>query len=385
MRVAVITRYFPTSFHPWAGHSAYQTLKFLVTHCEVKVFYPESQYPGVLTPRSRTHTALDQSYEPGGVPVEYIPYSAVPVISRPLNGWTAARRLLPKVRAFKPDVILNYVVYPDGFAAVRIGAALKVPVVLTSIGTDLNVIPDPLCGVLTRRALRESDFLVTVSGALRQTALGMGASAERSRAILNGCDTSVFYPQDRRGARRQLQIEEEGEAVVYVGRLDLAKGLRELIDALVQVRAQRPQMRCYLVGDGADGPGLVEQVAQYGVQDWIRFVDPCSTEKVALWMAAADLVTLPSYREGCPNVVLEALAAGRPLVASDVGGIPELMDDSCGKMVPAKDARALAKALCEVLERKWDAAEISAKHSRSWSDVSDDVEQVLKQVLAARR
>jgi teichuronic acid biosynthesis glycosyltransferase TuaC len=384
MRVAVITRYFPTSFHPWAGHSAYQTLRFLAQQCEVKVFYPESQYPAMLTPRSRTHPALDQSYEPGGVPVEYIPYPAIPVLSRPLNGWTAAGRLLPKVRAFRPDVILNYVVYPDGFAAVRIGAALNVPVVLTAIGTDLNVIPDPLCGILTRRALRESDFLVTVSGALRKTALTMGADAERSRAILNGCDTSVFYPRDREEARRKLQIEEVGEAVVYVGRLDLAKGLRELIDAAVQVKVQRPQMRCYLVGDGADGPGLVEQVVKHGAADWIKFVDPCPTDEVAEWMAAADLVTLPSYREGCPNVVLEALAVGRPLVASDVGGIPELMDDSCGRMVPAKDTEALAMALNEVLDLKWDAGAISSKHSRSWSDVSNDVELVLEQVFEAR-
>ncbi len=384
MRVAVITRYFPTSFHPWAGHSAYQTLRFLAQHCDVKVFYPESQYPAVMTPKSRTHPALDKNYEPVGVPVEYIPYPAIPVISRPLNGWTAARRLLPKVRAFQPDVILNYVVYPDGFAAVKIGAALKVPVVLTAIGTDLNVIPDPLCGMLTRRTLREADFLVTVSGALRKTGLAMGASVERSRAILNGCDTSVFYPQDRNEARKKLQIEETGEAVVYVGRLDLAKGLRELIDAVVQVKTQRPQMRCYLVGDGADGPGLMDQVTGYGAGDWIKFVEPCPTDKVAVWMTAADVVTLPSYREGCPNVVLEALAAGRPMVASDVGGIPELMDDSCGLMVPAKDAGALAVALSKVLEKHWDAAEISSRHSRSWSNVSDDVEQVLKQVLAAR-
>jgi teichuronic acid biosynthesis glycosyltransferase TuaC len=384
MRVAVITRYFPTSFHPWAGHSAYQTLRFLAQHGEVKVFYPESQYPAILTPRSRTHPALDQSYEPGGVPVEYIPYPAVPVLTRPLNGWTAARRLLPKVREFRPDVILNYVVYPDGFAAVQIGAALNVPVVLTAIGTDLNVIPDPLCGMLTRRTLHEADFLVTVSGALRKTALSMGAWAERSKAILNGCDTSVFYPQDLSKARRKLGIEEEGEAVVYVGRLDLAKGLRELVEAATIAKAKHPQMRCYLVGDGADRPGLVAQVAKQGAEDWIKFVDPCPTDQVATWMAAADLVTLPSYREGCPNVVLEALAAGRPMVATNIGGIPELMDESCGLMVPAKDTTRLAKALSEVLARDWNASEISSRHSRSWSNVSDDVQKVLENVIAAR-
>jgi teichuronic acid biosynthesis glycosyltransferase TuaC len=96
-------------------------------------------------------------------------------------------------------------------------------------------------------------------------------------------------------------------------------------------------------------------------------------------------VTLPSYREGCPNVVIEALASGRPVVASNVGGIPELMDARSGRLVPAMDAKALKVALDEVLAETWDAAEISGRHSRSWSDVADAVEEVLEKVLSARR
>ena len=101
-------------------------------------------------------------------------------------------------------------------------------------------------------------------------------------------------------------------------------------------------------------------------------------------MAAADLVTLPSYREGCPNVVIEALAAGRPVVASNVGGIPELMDENSGRMVPATDAAALAGALEEVLGKSWSPEAISGRHSRSWPEVADDVQRILEGVLAGR-
>jgi len=90
-------------------------------------------------------------------------------------------------------------------------------------------------------------------------------------------------------------------------------------------------------------------------------------------MAAADLVTLPSYMEGCPNVVLEALACGRPVVATNVGGIPEIMSDQCGHLVPPRDPGALALALAAVLDRTWDAAAISAQGSRSWSAVADEL------------
>jgi teichuronic acid biosynthesis glycosyltransferase TuaC len=381
MRVAVITRYFPCSHEPWAGHSAHETLRFLTKQCELKVFYPETRYPKFLTPQSRTDRSLDVNYRPGDVDVEYIFYPALPVVTRPLNGWSAARSVLPAVRAFKPDILLNYIVYPDGFAALRLSRELKVPVVVTAIGSDLNRIPDSFCGMLTRRVLREAGAVITVSGDLRKTALRLGASPEKSHAILNGCDTSIFHPRDRAEARRQLQMDPDGEVILFVGRLDVAKGLRELIEAVARLRASRPSLRCYLVGDGHDRKVVLEDIAKFGAERWITIVPPCTTDQVALWMAAADLVTLPSYREGCPNVVIEALATGRPVVASNVGGIPELMDESSGIMVRAMDATALTRALEEVLERSWSPEAISSRHSRNWSDVSDDVQRILEGVL----
>jgi teichuronic acid biosynthesis glycosyltransferase TuaC len=99
-------------------------------------------------------------------------------------------------------------------------------------------------------------------------------------------------------------------------------------------------------------------------------------------MAAADVVTLPSYMEGCPNVVLEALACGRPVVATNVGGIPEIMTDACGRLVPPRDSAALAHALASVLDTSWDAAAISAHWSRSWNTVAAELRDVLESVAS---
>ena len=382
-RVAVITHYFPSSCERWAGHSAYQTLRILAGRMEVKVFYPEVGYPKALTPKTNLGAA-DPAWEPGGVGVEYIRYGALPVISRPVNGWSAARALYPRVRAFGPDVILNYVIYPDGLAALEVGRRLGVPVAVTSIGSDLNRISDPICGALTRRVLREADAVITVSGDLLQTARRMGADAGRSRAIVNGCDTGVFRPRDRRTSREQLGIGLEGPVVVYVGRLDVRKGLRELVEAAVMLRRSAGDLRCYLVGYGPDKGVLEEAIARHGAAEWLRLMPAAATEGVAQWMGAADVVTLPSYMEGCPNVVLEALAAGRPVVATRVGGIPEMLDEASGALVPAMDAGALAGALGEVLGRRWDGAEIAARNSRSWADVADDVEGVLRGLVKGR-
>ena len=371
MKIALLTQYWPSSAQPWAGHSAYQTVRVLAERHDVRAFYPESRYPRLLTPRSRTHGALDPEWQPAGVRTEYIPYTTLPWIGRPLNGWSIARRLLPRIRAWKPDVVLSYVVYPDGYAAVRVAQHVGVPAVLTAIGSDLNRIPGRLVARHTRRALRDAAFTTTVSHDLGRTAVELGAPAQRTVAILNGCDTSVFHPRDRREARSRLGIPLEQNAIVYVGRLDIRKGLRELVEASAQVR----EAQVYLVGDGPDKPVLLQLIEQHNTP--VRFVPAVQTDGVAEWMGAADLVTLPSYKEGCPNVVIEALASGRPVVATDVGGIPELMDDASGRLVPPQDIQALADALQEVLAREWNANELASRHTRSWRDVADDLEQVL--------
>ena len=94
--------------------------------------------------------------------------------------------------------------------------------------------------------------------------------------------------------------------------------------------------------------------------DYVHALPGCPSDEVAVWMAAADVVTLPSYMEGCPNVILEALACGRPVVATHVGGIPEIMDDECGLLVPPREPAALAQALASVLDTTWDSAAISS-------------------------
>lgn len=381
LRVAVITNYFPTSVQPWAGHSAYQTLLELAEECTVEVFYPESVYPSFLIPKSRTYTALDLSHEVPGIRTHYLPYRAVPIVSRPLNGWFAARAVRKKVKAFQPDVILSYIVYPDGFAAVRVGKSLGVPTLLIAIGSDLNRIPGRLVKLLTRYALRHADGVITVSHDLLKTARRLGAHRDRSVAILNGCDTSRFRPRDRVAARDALNIPQDHEAVLYVGRLDIRKGLIELIEAVSTLRRSRPLLHLYIVGEGADRIVLNESVTRWRAESCITFVPSCTTDRVAQWMSASDLVTLPSYKEGCPNVVLEALAAGRPVVATNVGGIPELMGQRSGRLIASHDARALAQALDEVLSERWDAHELAHRHERSWRDVSNDVLSFMHDVI----
>ncbi|MDR3726987.1 MAG: glycosyltransferase, partial [Terracidiphilus sp.] len=156
LKIAVVTRYFPSSAEPWQGRSAYQTLRVLARQADVQVFYPNASYPSLLHPRSRIYKKLDTSFSAPGVKASYYDYPALPLVSRPFNGWLAARCLLPHVRSFAPDVIFSCFLYPDGYAALRIAKTLSVPCVAMSIGSDINRIGDPVSAMLTGIVLRKS-------------------------------------------------------------------------------------------------------------------------------------------------------------------------------------------------------------------------------------
>jgi glycosyltransferase involved in cell wall biosynthesis len=139
-----------------------------------------------------------------------------------------------------------------------------------------------------------------------------------------------------------------------------------------------------MVGEGPDRPILEAAIQACNGDAFIHLMGACAFDDVAVWMAASDLVTLPSYMEGCPNVVLEALACGRPVVATRVGGIPEIMNNDCGRLIEPRDSSDLAQALASVLKARWDANAISAHWSRSWSTVARELLQVFETVAPGK-
>lgn len=385
LKIAVVTAHFPSSGEPTKGRPAYQTLRVLSSQCEVQVFYPHAAYPSWLKPRSRTYSGLDNSFNLPEVKVGYYDYPVLPLVSRPFNGWSATRVLLPHIRNFAPDIIFSYFLYPDGYAAVKIGKVLSVPVVVMGVGSDVHSIGDRFSEMHTRTVLREADFVLGISEDLRQRCVAMGAPPEKTRAIVSGCELSVFHVRDRLAARQKLHIDAASEAIVYIGRMDVKKGLRELVEAAVALHATRPNLHVYMVGDGPDRPLIENAIKAKEAASYLHALRGCTFDEVAGWMAAADLVTLPSYMEGCPNVILEALACGRPVVATNVGGIPEIMSDECGCLIPPRESGALAVAIASVLDRTWDAEAISAHWGRSWETVASELLEIFESVVSSRQ
>ncbi len=290
-----------------------------------------------------------------------------------------ARSLVRDLCAGRSAVLDAHYVWPDGVAAADLARELGIPFTVTARGTDVNVI-----GKDTAIAKRIAGFaphahrLWAVSRALADRfAEVAGIGADRVEVARNGVDTQRFRPGDKAAARRSLGLPQGARIVLGVGRLVQSKGFATAVDALPHLPAD---VQLALVGEG---PQRAELEARSGGR--VRFLGALPPDMVALACRASDVFVLPSEREGWPNVVTEALASGLPVVATRVGGVPEILGDpppsdgSRGTLVPYGDADAFVHALQKTLACTVDPMRIRAHAEQfGW-------EQPVQQLVTAFR
>jgi teichuronic acid biosynthesis glycosyltransferase TuaC len=374
MRILVVTSQFPIAGEPNRGRPILQTVRELARLADVRVISPVATYPRWARPRSYLFRApLPQQMQ--DCDTEYVSYPALPMVSRPFNGHLCGMAITEAMARFAPDVVLSYWLYPDAFGAMRAASRLGIPWVAGARGSDLRV-RDAVSRMLTGQVVRRARRLLVVSEDLRRVAIERyGAAPDRTITIPNGCNAAIFHPASRSEARRQLGVDEGAKLVMYVGRLVPEKGLRELLEATAMLSQAHPRVELALIGDGPLRDEL-DQSARRIAGVPVHLPGAMDASMVARWMAASDLVTLPSYSEGHPNVLVEALASGRPVVATHVGGIPEVVDASCGVLVAPRDVHALSVALGQVMDRGWDPDALARRFSRDWSGVARETLQV---------
>jgi glycosyltransferase involved in cell wall biosynthesis len=216
-------------------------------------------------------------------------------------------------------------------------------------------------------AAREAAAVITVSEALRQRLIALGAAPEKIVTLRNGVDLETFRPVDRDAARRALGIE--GPTVVTVGNVLESKGQHLVVQAL----AQLPGTRLLIVGDGPDVPRVRALAADHGVSDRVRFMGRVAHDGLREIFSAADVSVLASAREGWPNVLLESMACGTPVVATRVGGVPEIITaPESGAIVEAPTPDGIADALGALLAAPPDRAATRAHAERfAWDETTE--------------
>jgi glycosyltransferase involved in cell wall biosynthesis len=294
------------------------------------------------------------------------------------------RRILSN---FSPNVIFACWAHPDGWAAARIARELGVPAVIKVIGSDVLIL-----GKNRRRrkvvaeALSAADGVIAVSRDLADNVIKLGVDASRVRVVPEGIDVELFAPGDQSAARVALGAPADAKMALFVGNLLLSKGAAVLIEACAKMAARGVRFSCYLVGRGKDESKLRAMARSLGVADRVIFAGPCGQEKLVNWYRAADVVTLPSFSEGIPNVLREAMQCRRPFVATRLGGIPEISDPSVSRLVAPGDAGELATALEGMLISPPKVSEsIPSRFNITWQRSAEMVSELLKSVTSAHR
>ncbi len=379
MKVLLFTNLYPSHHAPTRGIFNRHVFGALSKHCETRLIVP---LPWWSKQRKIRDWFVTPEETGTGIRAGYPTYWSFPRLHK-MHGagmyYSVQKQIKRIYREFPFDAILASWAYPDAYAAARVARDLNVPLVTNLLGSDINALIETDVRPHIEFALKQSAKIIPVSEALGNKIAGMGVPESKIVVQHNGVDTAKFQLRDKQALRRKLGIAHSGALVCYVGNFVSEKGVDVLVNAFRLLKeGGRTDIHLALIGSGALEPNLRSIVQQNGMEQTVTFYGRRKHDEIPDWMAACDVFCLPSLREGCPNVVLEALCSGRPVVASCVGGVPELLSTQEGALVPPSNPSALKDALLATLARSWEPEVLRrAVDGRSWDDVGFGYYQIL--------
>ncbi len=387
MRVLTFTMLFPNREQPSFGIFVENRLRHLVADGRVscRVVAPVPWFPST-HPRFGNWAklaAVPQLEERHGLVVHHPRFLSIPKIGvalTPLLMYTALRRQVRRLVADESiDLIDAHYFYPDGVAAAMLGRDLGIPVVITGRGTDLNLIPrHPLARRQIRWAANQAEAIITVCAALAEPLVQMGIPRTKVTVLRNGIDLDRFRPQPRDAVRARLGLS--GLVLASVGWLIPRKGHQIVLDAV----ARMPGVTLLIAGSGPDHDSLVARAERLGIAGRVRFLGHVPHDRLPDIYSAADALVLASDREGWANVLLEAMACGTPVVASDVWGTAEAVTSpEAGLLFSPLTADALTEASTRLLAQLPDRAATRAYAERfSWDETTQGQVALFSAILA---
>ena len=394
-RVLVFTTLFPNPAQPRLGVFVRDRVVAVAADCPTRVVAPAQSLLGRWlrnAPSARVPIAERQA----GLDIFHPRFTTMPGVGRFADGFLLFLQVVGPVarvrEQFPFDLIDAHYAFPDGTAAVLLGRRFRLPVCLTLRGGDLDLLPRYRMrrGVIAW-TLRRADKLIAVSQHLANRAGELGVDPARVRVVPNGVDAGTFSPIDRVEARRCLGLPATIRLILCVGNLTPEKGQHILVEALARLGSKGSEAP-HLVFIGSDqwgkgdyGLQIERRAQELGLSDRVRLLGSRPQNELAMWYNAADLLVLPTFREGCPNVVREALACGLPVVASRVGGVPELISsDDVGLLVDVGDVESLAGGITTALQRRWNRSAIaSIGGRRTWPGVGAIVAEEFRTLVQA--
>jgi len=326
-RTLFLSTHFPNPSQPNNASFVRQQIQALSHHCDVDVVAPIPWHV-------RGRNTIPYSYTSGVLNIYHPLYVYIPRILRWTHGYSyvfsVARLIHALFKAKGYDGIYSAWLYPDAYAAAYFSKAYGVPLYTRVMGTDVNRLTKD-SDILSHSlyAVSSSKYVLSVSANIKKKLIWLGADGENIQILRNGIDRSLFYHKDRKHVREILGIQHDAQVILFVGNLKIEKGVFDLFEAFVMLIATKtfPNLHLYFVGDGPMSCELSRATTVNGCTDNVHVLKSKPHSEIADWMNACDVFCLPSHSEGLPNVVIESLSCGAKVVATNVGGTPELVSE----------------------------------------------------------
>ena len=389
VRILLFSTLYPSSVRPGHGIFVETRLRELLRGggVEARVMAPVPWFPSS-HPRFGSYAemaAIPTRETWNGIDVLHPRYPLLPKIGMTLAPALLAAACLKPMRrliesGFDFDVIDAHYYYPDGVAAAWLGRHLGKPVTITARGSDLNLIG---LHALPRRMMNwagnQATASIGVCKALVDVLRDWGIEDARLHTMRNGVDLRRFQPQPQTVARRVTGAS-GAPLLLSVGHLVELKGHHLVIDALAQLVLRYPDARLVIIGAGEERQRLEQRAQDRSVPSRVTFTGAIPNDQLAAWYSAADMLVLASSREGWANVLLEAMACGAPVVATDTGGTREVISDQVGVLVRERSAEAIAAGVEKLIDMAPARAAVRAyAEGFSWDATSE------QQLLLFRR
>jgi teichuronic acid biosynthesis glycosyltransferase TuaC len=366
MNVLVFTTLYPNNEWPTQGVFIKERMLQVskLGNCNIKVVAPVPYYPALKMGWRWKFSQVPYFERRDGVEIYHPRFFMTPKIGMLLYGWMMFISVLATIRRiqknFDFDLIDAHYVYPDGFAAVQLGRFFKKPVIISARGSDINLFKTfPLIRKLLQYVLRRADAVIAVSQALKAAIAELEIPERKVVVIPNGVDLDKFFPMSKESSRRLLGLPNT-KLILSVGNLTENKGFELVIKAFAHV-LKDPSLRdakLVIVGEGPSRSTLESLISKRNLHDHVSLVGTVPHDKLHLWYSAADVFCLASRREGWPNVVLEALSCGTPVIATPVGGIPEIIQSDKLGFLTEREETKFASAILDAMRKNWQAEAI---------------------------
>lgn len=387
MQILVLTESFPTPHHPGRGIFIREQVHALAAHHSVTVLFPRPFWPGIpshwLERRARHLGRREPASMRPGCQVKRPGYLYVPR-NRTIRSRQLANLVRHELDSADPpyDLVHAHWLSPPGLAAVRAVSGTAVPTLVTAHAGDVyRDLAKPGYLRMAREVVQGATRLIAVADYFRDPLERLGATDEQLRIIPNGVDLTRFHPAERLAARAELDLPIAGPMYLYIGNLEVAKGVMDLVEAFF---ISAPQEAVLVVaGTGPLWPVLGKCARESGGRLILRGWQPHDT--VARYVSASNCFVLPSYGEGNPVTVLESLCCGIPVIGSTIPAfLPLIKPGHNGFLVPPGAVRELASRLLDVLAVEWDPAAIAreAGCSYGWPTVAERIIAIYEEAMA---